>query len=355
VTTSFSPKRKTAVPWKWVVGAFLLATVIFWLVRHPVGLDWASLISQLRSASPLFILAGVASIWVGYLLRAWRWSVMLSPRLKVSPLATLPSQVLGFTISGLLGRAADLGRPYLIARRLNTPVAAQVAVYSVERAFDLGSAALLFSLALVTAPASLPHHEAFAHAGLLSLSATIFLAIFAFALRAWGEPLASVTGKLLAPVSPDFAAKVSDRLLEFRSGLEVFASTADFAKAAALSLVMWGGIAFAYFACARAFQAEPTLASFTFAETMLLMATGIGGSALQLPVLGWFTQTALLAATLHKFFTVPLAPATACGAVLVIVSYLSVIPFGLFVAQRYGIRLRDTVRRTVEAETTEPA
>jgi hypothetical protein len=74
---------------------------------------------------------------------------------------------------------------------------------------------------------------------------------------------------------------------------------------------------------------------------MLLLATSLGGSLLQLPILGWFTQIAVLAAALHGFFSVPLETASACGAVILLSSNLAVIPAGLIAAHLEGISLRE--------------
>jgi hypothetical protein len=125
-----------------------------WLAHTHASFDVHSLLHQLRSVS------------VGFILIALR---------KTTALEMLPSQLIGFTIVGLFGRFADLARPYMIARRLKTSVATQLAVYSIERAFDLAAAAILFSVTLAFAPRNMPHHEAFARAGALSLAATALL------------------------------------------------------------------------------------------------------------------------------------------------------------------------------------
>jgi hypothetical protein len=74
---------------------------------------------------------------------------------------------------------------------------------------------------------------------------------------------------------------------------------------------------------------------------MLLLATSLGGSLLQLPILGWFTQIAVLAAALHGFFAVPLETASACGFLILCVANLAVIPAGLIAARTEGITLRE--------------
>jgi uncharacterized membrane protein YbhN (UPF0104 family) len=336
-----SAKQGLFTPRTMIPVALVLLVLVFWLARSHASFDWASLGHQLRSVSPTLILIAFACTYLGYWLRAWRWSVLLAPLHKTTTLQMLPSQLIGFTIVALFGRFADLGRPYLIARRLKTPVATQLAVYSIERAFDLAAAAIIFSTTLAFAPRNMPHHEAFARAGAVSLAATLFLAVFALSLRFAGGQVARIVGRLLRPMSETFAHAASERILEFSQGLRIVSTLGEFLSALAISVGMWLVIAFMYLEGVHSFRATPSLATLSFAGTMLLLATGLGGSMLQLPILGWFTQIAVLAAALHGFFNVPLETATACGTVLLLVANLAVIPGGFIAAQLEGISLRE--------------
>ena len=337
-----TPKRQSLFTLRTLVPvALVLLFLLIWLAHNHASFNWASLAHQLRSVFVPYILIAVAFSYFGYWLRAWRWSVLLSPICKTSTLQMFPSQLIGFTIVGLFGRFADLARPYLIARRLKTSVATQLAVYSIERAFDLAAAAILFSATLAFAPRDMPHHQAFARAGILSLAATLFLAAFALALRFAGQRVAALTELLLHPLSKTFARSASERILEFSHGLHIVSTLTDFLSALALSILMWLFIAFMYLGAIHSFRASASLAHLSFAATMLLLATSLGGSLLQLPILGWFTQIAVLAAALHGFFGVPLETASACGAVLLLTSNLAVIPAGLIAARLEGITLRD--------------
>lgn len=335
-----APKKGSPKPLKTVIIVALIALIAAYLWHKRASFDWRSLGPQLRSVSWWMVLAGCAIIYLCYWLRAMRWSVLLKSLRPASTADVFPAQLIGFTAVALFGRLADLARPYIIARQLNTPVATQLAVYSVERAFDLGAAAILFSVTLAFAASGLPHHEAFARAGIVSTLATLVVVIFAVALRLRGDRVAVLAGRLVGKVSPKFGAIAEARLLDLRSGFQTLATFGEFAAALALSLLMWGAIALTYLICAHAFRSTPSLLHFGVAATMLLMATSIGGSVFQLPVVGWFTQTAVLAAALHAFFDVPLEAATACAAVMFVVTYLAVVPGGLIYARLRGLSLR---------------
>jgi glycosyltransferase 2 family protein len=319
----------------------VLLVLIAWLARTHASFDWRSLGHQLRSVSPILILIAIACTYLGYWLRAWRWAVLLAPLHKTTTRKMFSPQLIGFTIVALVGRFADLGRPYLIARRLKTPVATQLAVYSIERAFDLAAAAIIFSATLAFAPRDMPHHEAFARAGILSLAATLFLAVFALSLRFAGKQVARIAASLLRPLSPNLANAASERIHEFSHGLSIISTLGEFFSALGISVGMWLVVALMYLETIHAFRATPSLANLSFAATMLLLATSLGGSLVQLPILGWFTQIALIAAALHGFFNVPLESATACAAALLVTANLAVIPGGFIAAQLEGITLRE--------------
>jgi hypothetical protein len=340
VHSEVATKKSGAKPLRAVIIAALVALIAWHLWHKRASFDWRSLGPQLRSVSVWMVLAGIAIIYVCYWLRAMRWSVLLKSLRPASASKVFPAQIIGFTAVALFGRLADLARPYIIARQLDTPVATQLAVYSVERAFDLGAAAILFSVTLAFAASGLPHHEAFTRAGVVSALATLVVVVFAVALRLQGDRVARVAGGIVGKFSPKFGMVVEARLLDLRTGFQTLATFGEFAAALTLSLVMWALVAVTYLICARAFLSSPSLVHFGVAATMLLLATSIGGSVFQLPVIGWFTQIAVLAATLHGFFDVPLETATACGAVMFVVTYLAVIPAGALFARLGGMSLR---------------
>ena len=338
----------------WIVVAVVAALLLWWLHKR-VAFDWHALGQQLRSVSLGYVLSGVAVIYFAFWLRAVRWAILLSPVRRVSSTQLIASQLIGFTAVALIGRIADLSRPYLIARKLKLPVASQLAVYSIERAFDLGAAAILFSVTLAFAPHDLPHHGAYVHAGELSLAATAAIAVFAVALRLSGELVARIIRAMISPLSSSVAEKLSGRILDFREGLRTVSTLREFFAALAISLLMWGGIAVCYLLSARAFTADPTLAHISFTAIMLILATSMGGSLLQLPILGWFTQIAINAAALHEFFNVPLETATACSAVMLVLTMLVIIPAGLIAAKVEGTSLREAVKGSKAVEDASAA
>jgi glycosyltransferase 2 family protein len=323
----------------WLVAVLALAVLVF-LFRSKIQFDWAMFWQQLRYVSVGHIVAGITLIYVTYWLRAVRWAVFLSRSKKVSSTSLLGSQFIGFTAVALFGRLADLTRPYLVARRVGLSLSSQVAVYTIERMFDLGAAAVIFSCALAFTPKNLPHHDVFVRAGVLSMGATLAIAVFAGAVRVAGGAVAGFARGTVGLLSKSAGESIATKIVGFREGLNALSSVRDFGVVALLSLMMWGLIGLSYLQTVHAFVQTPELSGLTFSRTMLLLAVSIGGSLLQLPIIGWFTQIAVTATAMHTFYGAPIEAATACGAMLLVVTFLCIIPTGFIYSQIEHVSLK---------------
>ena len=330
-------KNRSGLGW---LAALLAAGLLAVLFRRRIHFDWAMFWSQLRHVDWKLIALATCLNCSTFVIRAVRWSVLVSPTKKIGPLSTTGSQFIGFTAVSLFGRLADLTRPYLIAKRIQLPLSSQIAVYTIERMFDLGSAAIIFSCALAFMPKDIPHHDIFVRTGVYSLAGTLFIATFAVVVRMAGNTVASFARGVLGNVSKGAAESISEKILDFRNGLNAISSVGEFAVVLAVSLVMWGIIGIAYCETLHGFVDTNELARISFPSTMLLMATSMGGSLLQLPIIGWFTQIALTAGAMHAFYGAPVESATACGAILLWVLTLSIIPIGLVFSQIERISLK---------------
>lgn len=328
------------------LAALSVVGVLIGLSLVRISFDWALLWTQLRQLSVWKLGIAVAFIYLSVTLRAVRWAVLLKPICRVSFRELTGPQFMGFACVALFGSVGDLTRPYLLARRVRAPVSSLIATYTIERAADLGAAALIF---LVSEALAGEHRLANNNHSLLltsAFSAVAMSAILAGALvfSKTGEVIADIAERVLARLSPGFAGWVAARIRLFANGMRAVSGIGDLAKVAGLSLAIWGLIAGAFVHVVQAFGSTPALAALTFPQTMLLVAASIGGSLVQLPVIGWFTQIAAMALTMHVVLNVPIEPATACGAALLSATFLFLIPAGLLCAYLNGVTLISTLR-----------
>src|SRR5712691_10050903 len=126
----------------------VLAALVYLQFRHWKSFDWATFWSETHQVNPWHIVHAIALIYLGYVLRAIRWRIFLRPvRPRASFLQLIPPTLIGFSGLALLGRPGEFIRPYLIARRESLSFASQLAVWAVERIFDIGG----FTVLLVSA------------------------------------------------------------------------------------------------------------------------------------------------------------------------------------------------------------
>ena len=336
-----------------IVGVAMLAAfaALFIWARQRFHFSFDLLGEQMMRANWYKIGVAVACIYLGFAFRSMRWALFLRPQKRVPPMSLIGTQVVGFTAVGLAGRVADPVRPYLVARKTGLPLSSQLAVYVVERLFDVGAMAFLFSTAILLAPhGSLPHPEIVKRAGEGAMAATTAGALLLAFIRAGGGAVASFFERVLGIVSRRLGNAAGEKIRLFHAGLDTMRSFADFGKCAALSLAIWILVALSCMETARAFTASPPLREMNWPKAMLLFAVSSTVSGLQIPVIGWFAQIAVVAAGLKGFYGVGAEAATACSATLLFVGSLSIIPVGLCWARFEQMSLHRFVQKRDTAD-----
>lgn len=340
-------KNRTAL---WIGVLVVLAVVIF-LLRGRIHFDWHTFAAQLRLADWRLFGVALLLIYAAYAVRAVRWELFLRPTKRVAPFSLLGTQVIGFTAVAIFGRPADLVRPYLVSRRTRIPLPSQMAVWAVERIFDFGSNALIFACILLFAPdrRQIPHPDAVRSLGITALVAVAGFVVFALSMRKGGEAVARLFGRIFGILSPKLGENVREKVLAFRDGLSAVNSFRSFLQAAALSLAMWMMIVYSYLETLRAFVASPPLHTMTLARCTVLMAASQAVSMVQLPVIGWFTQIGLVAKAIQSFFNVAAEPALGAATMLLIITFLGVIPMGLIWSRFEHVSLKKLTEESEHA------
>ncbi|HEV2022081.1 MAG TPA: lysylphosphatidylglycerol synthase transmembrane domain-containing protein [Terriglobales bacterium] len=325
------------------VGA-VLAVLVYFQFRAWKEFDWALMFAQVRRTDPLRLLAAVVLIYSVYFLRALRWMILLRPVRAVPARRLLAPTLIGFTGLALLGRPGELIRPYLIARKEGLTLSSQIAVWAVERIFDVGAVAACLALVVFSgALASIPFFQRYPGAlrhlhqlAYLLVAGVLAGALLAMLARRHGTSLAAALEKRFAPLSPRVAHHVAHRVQAFGEGLNTIHDLRSFLEITGLSLLIWVAIALAYVQVTHAYA---ELADITVAHVVLLMVSSMTGSLLQLPAVGGGSQLAIIK-VLEVVFAVKPELAVGCGIMLWLVTFMSVVPTGLLLAHREHVSLR---------------
>jgi uncharacterized membrane protein YbhN (UPF0104 family) len=250
----------------------------------------------------------------------------------------LSSTVIGFTAVVFFGRPGELVRPYLIARKEKVTVASQVAAWVVERIYDLLVVLLLFGFALTQVEGRetigpkldvvlrtggyLAAILAIACVGLLFLSVS-----FEAVVRRWFSRLASLLpARIGSPVAAMFES--------FFAGMCWAGSPRVVLELILFSLLEWGIIVASIYCL---FQAYPATTHLNLVDNLVFTGFVAFGAAVQLPGIGGGLQVAAVLA-LTEIFGLGIETATGLAVFLWAVSWLLVVPFGVVLAFRDGLR-----------------
>jgi uncharacterized protein (TIRG00374 family) len=126
----------------------LFAVLILWFFGR--NLNWQEVVESLRKANAFYITLAVLIICLGYLLRAFRWKVLLEPITESSVKELFATTTVGFAAVFFVGRAGEIVRPMwlpMLDKRVR-PSAALVTL-GLERIFDLAALICFFSVTLL--------------------------------------------------------------------------------------------------------------------------------------------------------------------------------------------------------------
>jgi len=321
----------------------VLAALVYWQVRAWRRFDWEKFKDGAEGINYWRVLFAVALVYVADGLRALRWKIFLRPRRPgTSWLSLIAPQYIGFTGLALLGRPGEFIRPYLISKRVNTTMSSQVAIWLVERVFDTAAVVLFFTVAVFTSHSlrDLVRYEAWRRVGYIAAPLVLLFIFAVWALWARGAGISAWAYRRASRVSPAFGASVEKRLQSLTAGLHTINDISSLLQLTLLSLAIWGLIAFSYLAVMHAFPAYTDLPSLNFAEVILLMFVSVAGGVVTLPVVGGGSQLATIAVLSQTFgYTDTPELAVACGMLLWLVTFMSIIPGGLLLARREHISL----------------
>jgi hypothetical protein len=337
-------KRRIAVT---SIIVFILGVLVFLQVRQWRHFDWITFWNETRQSSLKHIFHACAYIYLADVLRAWRWQVFLRPR-KGSWLQLISPTFIGFTGLALLGRPGEFIRPFLIARRTNLPFSSQIAVWTVERIFDIGAFTVMMVAAIYFAPGlkELPFYAKFREAGYILVLLVLGMILSAALIARNGEHLARWFEQKFA--SSTIVHKIGNKIREFGLGLNTIHGPWAFFLLSFSSIIVWFCIALAYREVTHSYHV-PILRQMTTSHVLLLMGASMVGSVLQLPAVGGGSQLATIGA-LNHVYDVPRELAVSCGMLLWLTTFMSIIPLGLWFAHREHVSLRRLSQESVAEE-----
>jgi hypothetical protein len=310
--------------WLGALAALLLGVVILTLIFSLSG--FSNVFGILKSASLSWFLLCCASILMTFLLRTWRWSVILRSAGYTFPVSMLFKCIMFSWLLNYLipARVGDVARGVALKTTEDAPLGMSLSTIVVERIFDMITLVLLLAI-----PSTLFYQEQFLWLEALSLGIVLMLAMGLGVVYRYDEWIAGRLRKRLPTIERS--------LLLLKQGLDGIASNkAALLLCLAISLPIWFFEVFSIFLASQAlgfhlpliYAAISGVAAFV-AQTVPLTPAGIGVHEASITgTLGLFNVPATEA------LSIALVDHFARGLVIYVFGLMSAIHIG-FASRRY--------------------
>jgi len=322
------------------LGAAVLAAAVWFFWSKVRDFDWALFTSTLARTDWAWLGAAGALAGLTFLVRAMRWRVLirhLKPDLGLWSLFS--STAIGFTAIVLLGRPGEMVRPYVIALKERLSFSSQLAALVVERMFDLLMALLIFGFALsqidsmgVQAGARL--RWVLATGGYAAGGVALLCFGFFIALRQLGES-SEQRVMAAAEILPYSVRQILGRVMKaFMQGVQSTKDWGAVAGALGYSVLEWALIV----GCSVClFKASPITSGYGLMDSLIFAGFVSFGNVVQIPGVGGGVQIVTVL-VLTELFRVAVEPAIGVAMLFWLSTFVVIVPFGLVVAFRDGIR-----------------
>ena len=267
-----------------------------------------------------------------YLVRALRWRLMmvwLSPRARIGNLVT--ATVIGFTAVVLFGRAGEVVRPYVVARKEGVTLSSQLGLWTIERLYDLLAALALFGFALTRLPdAGKAYGSGAGYFAMVAAGLCLALLIVWSAYGQWAE------GRLAAllEVIPASLRRFGEGGMRgFLAGLAAVRGRRVHLGLVAYTVIEWLLVTAA---CWCLFRSSPWSSSLGWADTFAFVGWVSIGGIVQLPGLGGGVQIAATV-VLSEIYGLPVEASFGLAMALWTVGFALVVPFGVTLGLREGV------------------
>ena len=325
-----------------VLAAVLLVIVVLIATWRFRGFDWQKFAETFEAMDASWLAAGVGLALSSYVGRALRWKALIRPQKpEVRFWALLDSTIIGFSAAVLFGRAGDMVRTYLIAKKEGLSFSSQVGVWLLERIYDLLMVLLIFGFALtkvksLDAQVGPTLHWVLETGGFIVGALSALCLALLFVLGRYSEMAERRIRDALAFLPDAPRARIGGLLSSFVHGVASTKSRLVIFEIVALSLIEWVifvGIVYCLM------QAMPLGREFTPADAAIFLGFVSFGSVFQVPGIGGGVQVAS-AVVLTQLFGLTLETASGFAVLFWLVSFVIIVPVGLALAFREGLRFK---------------
>ena len=333
--------------------AVFIAICGFFIYRWAGGnFEFGQFLRSFRGLNYGWLAAASGFVLLTYVGRAVRWRVMISP---IRPHASfgnlLKATIIGFTAITLFGRPGELVRPYLISARERVALSSQLAVWLLERIYDLLAVILVFGFALTRVKPKAQMSPAlewvlntggYFVAGIGVVCVTVLIALSVFT-----EPATRRIRGALSALPEKFRHRADELVTAFVGGMASTRRGTYVVRLVAYTAAEWVIILASVYCLLQAF---PSTRALTITDNAVFLGFVAFGSAVQIPGIGGGMQVAAVL-TLTEVFGIAVESATAVAVLIWLTQYALCIPIGLVLAIAEGLSWRSLSHIEEQAPT----
>ena len=325
--------------------AVVLVLVFYHLTRSAEWRDfrWRSVWSLLIHARRGLVLAAVGASYASYLMRAYRWKFFLDPIKKASLWVLFVGQIFGFSSIYLIGRPGEFVRPAYIASKENVPFSSMLAIWLLERVYDIGAMVMLFAGALQLVPlrAGTGHgRRVLAHAhwwgGMLMVGLVVVLLLLVL-FRLNAEELTTWLASTFRFLPSRVRKRLGQVFRSFSAGLDVIENFQDLTASLVSTAALWTINITVVWLVFQSLGGRVGELSWIAAGMVLFFAAL--GLLIQLPGVGGGYQGAAIVA-LTRIFDVKAQEATGAAILLFAVLLVPCLALGIFLLAYEGLTFK---------------
>ncbi|HEX4807553.1 MAG TPA: lysylphosphatidylglycerol synthase transmembrane domain-containing protein [Bryobacteraceae bacterium] len=308
--------------------------------QHYSTFAWSRFFQAFGLINRYWFIAGVLAAFASFTVRAVRWQALMLPA-RSSFRSVWQATFIGCSACVILGRAGELVRPFLIARRERTEFSLQAGIWVLERLYDFLVILALFGIGISRArklgvsPDS-PLESILRIGGWIVFAGAALTAGFLILVGPHAESLQRRLAHFLSFLPPARVQTIIRVLNSFLSGARIGGGTFTVLLTIAWSAVEWLLILAAYWCYFQAFPPTEDIALLDVAG--FLGFIGLGG-IIQLPGIGGGMQMASLI-VLTALFRLPVEAATGFTLLIWVGTTLVVLPFGIPLVLIQGLNLK---------------
>ena len=251
------------------IGGIIISAVALFFAFKNVPL--AELFQYLVSINYLWVIPAVIVTLLSFILRAWRWRIILESTRTISFWHAYHPMMIGFMINCVLpGRLGEVARPVILQKEEKVPFTTGLATVVAERVFDLCLLLVLFMLTVAMLQIDPDQNVNFGSYnlnletlqtvfnGLLKMGALLIIGVAVFSVRKFREIIFNAImfiPELLFFAGEKFRVSVRKRICEpiihilknIARGFTLIRQPQKMLYCAVLTALIWGLLAYSYY------------------------------------------------------------------------------------------------------------